>query len=120
NSTPNWAATARLRAKTTAAPPSIDLGYFIAESRSGTYQRLSRRTTNVSVALTLRARISEAITGIRVIERIKAAVSADMKVNAIGRNILPSTPSRLRIGINTMITISPAKRIGVPTSLEDC
>ena len=71
------------------------------------------------MAATRRARNSEASTGITVTESTSAAVRADMNVNAIGLNIFPSTPSRLRIGMKTMITIRPANRIGVPTSKAD-
>ena len=39
-----------------------------------------------------------------------------MKLNAIGRNIFPSIPRRLRIGRKTMMTTRPAKRTGRPTS----
>ena len=54
-----------------------------------------------------------------VTERISAEDRAVMKVNAIGRNILPSIPCKLRIGINTITTMSPANKIGLPTSLAE-
>src|SRR5690606_1541226 len=48
----------------------------------------------------------DAITGTYVKQKIMAPINAKQNTRAIGRNILPSTPTRERMGMKTMIIMS--------------
>jgi hypothetical protein len=50
-------------------------------------------------------------------EKTSEPSSAKMTVNAIGRNSLPSTPSRVRIGKYTVMMISSPNSVGRRTSI---
>ncbi len=62
------------------------------------YKRLAQRINDVSVRETPLRRNRDANTGINVTARASDVSRAKITVNAIGRNILPSIPCRLRIG----------------------
>ena len=55
--------------------------------------------------------------GTKVIEKISAPINAAITVNAIGWNILPSTPSRANKGKYTNMMISMPNAAGLKTSL---
>ena len=61
-------------------------------------------------------RKNDASTGVAVSERISEPISAKTTVNAIGRNIFPSTPSSARIGRWTIVMIATPKTTGLRTS----
>ncbi|KEZ12189.1 hypothetical protein CP98_05125 [Sphingobium yanoikuyae] len=92
------------------------IGLATALSSIGAYFRLNQRIGFTSVSLTLPFTTIAIMAGMKVIESTNAEARASISVVAIGENVLPSTPSKVRSGTKTRKMISCPNTVGLTIS----
>ena len=98
NSAPSRVNNTPAPASSRSEPRMNAIGARTAPARAGRYAALNPRMMRLSVSVTLPVITMAIMAGTKVSERTKAATNAMMTVSAIGSNILPSTPVKVRSG----------------------
>jgi hypothetical protein len=116
NSPPSVSATATPRPITTPEPASTGTRRARHTSRPRRYAPRSLPTKPGSWSCPVFFRKSDASTGMRVSVSSSEPARANTTVHAMGLNIFPSMPPRLRIGRYTMMMMPMPKAMGLTTS----
>ncbi len=98
NSWPRRKNPTRAAANSTTATAMTGTGLATARCSSGLYQRFKAATSQFSFSCTRPVMQIAISAGTSVSDSTKAAASARITVSAIGSNILPSTPVKVRSG----------------------